>query len=89
MSKADGTVVWRGNHFNFNENLAGVDDGYSHPFTAGEPGVRDAINTVEAVFLPPGTLAAGEKLVIRVAGVSVVEGRQRFAVYAYNVRPRR
>lgn len=87
VERANGSVVWRGN--NFNENITGVDDGYSHPFAPGTPGFRDAINTVEAVFLRPGTLAAGEKLVIRVSGASVVEGRQPFAVYAYNVRPRR
>jgi hypothetical protein len=87
VERADGTVLWRGN--NFNENVTGVDDGYSHPFLSGEEGFRDAINTVEAVFLPPGTLRAGERLVIRVAGVNVTEGPQRFAVYAYNVRPRR
>ena len=78
------TVFWRGN--NFNENTTGVDDGYSHAFTTGTATLADAINNVEAVFLPAGTFKAGRQVTIRVTGANVTAGPQRFAVYAYNVR---
>ncbi len=48
---------------------------------------RDAINNVEGVFIPANTLAAGRKLRIRMTGQNVPIGPQRFAIYAYNVRP--
>jgi hypothetical protein len=79
-----GPTSWRGN--NFNENTAGSDDGYSHPFTPGEATLADVANNVEAVFIPGGTFRAGQRITIRVTGANVTQGPQRFAVYAYNVR---
>ena len=80
-----GATFWRGN--NFNENLTGVDDGYSHPFLFFNDTGSYAINTVEAVFLPAGALKPGQRLTIRVTGSAVPQGPQTFALYAYNVRP--
>ncbi|HEV8582839.1 MAG TPA: S8 family serine peptidase [Thermoanaerobaculia bacterium] len=80
----DETVFWRGN--NFNENTTGTDDGFSHAFTTGAATLADAINNVEAVFLPAGTFRTGQQVTIRVTGANVTAGPQRFAVYAYNVR---
>jgi hypothetical protein len=80
-----GNVSWRGN--NFRENLNGVDDGFSHPFTlGGEPMFNDTMNNVEAIFIPARTFSPGQKIVIRVTGVDVPGGTQRFALYGYNVR---
>ena len=84
VERAGGTVHWRGN--NFNENVTGKDDGYSHAFAAGEPTLADVANTVEAVFIPAGTFKAGEKITIRVTGALVPQGPQGFSIYAYNVR---
>ncbi len=83
-------VGWRGN--NFNENITGGDDGYSFTYTLGI-NLNDAANNVEAVFLPPGTFSPGQQVTIGVAGVNVPVNEapngsgQRFAIYAYNVRP--
>jgi len=77
--------VWRGNFFN--ENLTGVDDGYSYEFTVGTGGY-DAINTVEAVFIPPGRYSSGQSITITVVGQNVsTASAQKFAVFAYNVTP--
>lgn len=75
---------WRGN--NFNENVTGKDDGYSHAYTAGEATLTDVANTVETVFIPARTFKAGEKITIRVTGTLVPQGPQGFSIYAYNVR---
>jgi hypothetical protein len=83
-------VGWRGN--NFNENITGVDDGYSFTYTFGI-NLNDSANNVEAVFLPPNTFSAGQQVMIGVTGVNVPVNEapngsgQRFAIYAYNVRP--
>jgi hypothetical protein len=77
-------TFFRGN--NFNENVTGADDGFSHPYRTGEATLADGINTVEAVFLPAGTFRRGDRVTIRVTGANVPQGPQRFAVYAYNVR---
>ncbi len=84
VDRAGVAMGWRGN--NFNEVLLGADDGYSYTYTFGGA-LDDTINTVEAVFLPPNTFTAGQQVVIRVTGIDVPSGPQRFAVYAYNVRP--
>lgn len=75
---------WRGN--NFQENVTGNDTGYSHRFRNGGTPFIDAINNVEAVFIPANTFPAGQRLTIKVTGENVTAGKQRFAVYAYNVR---
>jgi subtilisin family serine protease len=75
---------WRGN--NFQENVAGVDTGYSYRFSAGQSPLPDGINNVEAIFIPANTFAAGQQLVIKVTGENVPTGTQKFALYAYNVR---
>jgi subtilisin family serine protease len=80
-----GNNFWRGN--NFNENVTGVDNGYSYTYTAGgDPGLYDTVNTVEAIFIPKNTFAANQQIVIRVTGSSVQSGAQSFSFYAYNVR---
>jgi subtilisin family serine protease len=80
-----GNKFWRGN--NFNENVMGVDNGYSYTYTAGgDPGLYDTVNTVEAIFIPKNTFAANQQIVIRVTGSSVQSGAQSFSFYAYNVR---
>ncbi len=72
----------------FRENIDRMDSGFSRRFTGPPPsGVRDATNNVEAVFIPAGALPAGTKLRIKVRGQNVTGEAQRFAVYAYNVRP--
>jgi Subtilase family len=79
------TTFWRGN--NFNENLSGLDNGYSYRFTPGSlSSVVDAINNVEAIFIPAGTFATGQKLTIKVTGENVTTGSQKFSIYAYNVQ---
>lgn len=84
LDVAGGT--WRGNFFA--ENMTGADTGYSYQFTIGV-WANDSINTVEAVFLPPGALSAGQVLQVRVTGINVPQGRsngrQPFSIYAYNV----
>jgi subtilisin family serine protease len=84
LDVAGGT--WKGNFFN--ENMNGTDDGYSYRFTVGA-WAHDTINNVEAVFLPPGSLSAGQTLQVRVTGINVTQGRsngrQAFSIYAYNV----
>jgi hypothetical protein len=83
-----GDGLWRGNMFN--ENMAGLDDGYSYRFNVGVP-ANDAVNNVEAVFLPAGTFTSGQTVQVRVTGVNVpqgnAQGRQPFSVYAYNLVP--
>lgn len=78
--------AWRGNFFN--ENRTGVDDGFSYRFPV-RSWTHDTVNNVEAIFLPPGALIAGQTLQVRVAGVNVPQGRangrQTFSIYAYNV----
>lgn len=76
--------LWYGN--NFRENRVGDDNGYSYRFTSSEAPFVDAINNVEAVFIPARTLPPGQRLTIKVKGESVTAGAQKFAVYAYNVR---
>lgn len=77
---------WRGN--NFNENLTGVDNGYSYQFTSSSipTPVQDYMNTVSAIFIPAGTLTAGQVLTLKVVGFSVPQGPQRFSLYAYNLQ---
>jgi serine protease AprX len=81
-----GGGTWKGNFFN--ENMTGVDDGYSYRFTIGA-WAHDTINNVEAIFLPPGALATGQVFQVRVTGLNVPQGRhngrQSFSIYAYNV----
>jgi hypothetical protein len=83
-----GDGLWRGNMFN--ENMAGLDDGYSYRFNVGVP-VNDAVNNVEAVFLPAGTFTPGQAVRVRITGINVpqgnAQGRQPFSVYAYNLVP--
>jgi Subtilase family len=79
------TRFWRGN--NFQENVSGVDTGYSYRFSAGQSPFTDGINNVEAIFIPPNTFAAGQQIIIKVTGESVPASTQKFAIYAYNVRP--
>lgn len=80
------SVFWRGN--NFRENKDGIDDGTSHAFAlGGDPILSDVVNTVEAVFIPAGTFSSGQQITMRVTGVTVPQGPQMFAIYAYNVRP--
>jgi subtilisin family serine protease len=78
--------AWKGNFFN--ENMNGIDDGYSYRFIIGA-WAHDTINNVEAVFLPPGSLATGQVIQVRVTGVNVTQGRsggrQSFSIYAYNL----
>lgn len=77
---------WLGN--NFNENKIGIDNGYSYRFTTStDQRLSDAINNVEAVFIPAGTLPAGQSLILRVKGESIAQGPQAFAIFAYNVQP--
>jgi hypothetical protein len=78
------TSFWRGN--NFAENKTGADTGYSHRFTSSsDPVLHDGTNNVEAIFIPRNTLAAGQKLTIRIVGANVPQGPQKWAVYAYNL----
>jgi hypothetical protein len=77
---------WRGNLFQ--ENVTGVDNGYSFEFNPLQfPTMPpDSINNVEVVVIPPGTFSnAGDKLSLEVVGTNVTSGPQRFAIYAYNV----
>ncbi|MEP7008951.1 MAG: hypothetical protein ABJC13_01365 [Acidobacteriota bacterium] len=78
-------LTWRGN--NFQKNRGGGDTGYSYRYTAANQArLTDKINTVEAVFIPPSQLRAGQRLQITVTGVAVPNPRQRFSLYAYNLR---
>jgi len=83
-----GDGVWRGNMFD--ENMAGLDDGYSYRFNVGVS-TNDSVNNVEAVFLPAGTFISGQDVRVRVTGINVpqgnVQGRQPFSIYAYNLVP--
>lgn len=84
VSEGVGSPFWRGNNFLENKS-AGVDNGYSHRFVlGGDPTLEDSINTVEAVFIPANTFPAGKQLTIKVTGVSVTQGPQKFAVFSYN-----
>jgi serine protease AprX len=77
--------MWYGN--NFRENIDGDDNGYSHRYTSAAAAKTDAVNTVEAVFIPANTFQAGQEIRIRITGVSGQSGSlQKFAVYAYNLR---
>ncbi|HXU29749.1 MAG TPA: S8 family serine peptidase [Thermoanaerobaculia bacterium] len=78
---------WYGNLFR--ENVNGQDTGYSSRFGTPLPenAPRDAINNVEAVFIPKNALTAGRKLRIKVKGQNVPGGPQKFALYAYNMKP--
>ncbi len=73
---------------NFHENrTGGVDDGYSQRFLAdAKPPFVDAINNVEAIFIPADTFAAGQQLTLKVTGENVPGGAQKFAIYVYNLR---
>jgi len=73
--------AYRGNFFN--QNMAGVDDGWSYRFNVGVA-ANDTKNNVEAVFIPAGTYALGTVVRIRVTGVSNTS-QQPFSVYAYNL----
>jgi serine protease AprX len=84
VEKVGASVSWRGNVLN--EVMTGVDDGYSYTLTLGS-NLNDSMNTVEAVFLPPNTFTAGQQVTIRVTGINVPMGPQKFSIYAYNVRP--
>ena len=79
---------WRGN--NFRENVVDDDTGYSYRFNVNvgeDPRVKvDAINNVEAIFIPANTFGTGQQLTIKVTGENVQSGPQKFALYAYNVR---
>jgi len=78
------TSFWRGN--NFDENKLNTEPGYSSRFTSSsDPVLHDGINNVEAIFIPRNTLAAGQKLTIRIVGANVPQGPQTWALYAYNV----
>jgi hypothetical protein len=78
-------VYWRGN--NFNENIDGIDDGYSYPYAVGgAPLINDTMNNVEAVFIPANMFWPGQKIIIRVTGADVHSASQKFSLYAYNVR---
>jgi hypothetical protein len=83
-----GDGLWRGNMFN--ENLSGVDNGYSYRFNVGTA-ANDTVNNVEAVFLPGGTFVSGQTGRVRVNGTNVPQGdgtgRQPFSVFAYNLIP--
>jgi hypothetical protein len=80
-----GAPFWQGNNFEENKN-SGVDNGYSHHFVlGGDPVLEDSINTVEAVFIPANTFPANKQLTIKVTGVSVAQGPQKFSVFGYNV----
>ena len=76
---------WRGN--NFNENKWGsLDNGYSYHFVlGGDPTLEDSINTVEAVFIPANTFSVDQQLTLKVTGVPVPSGPQKFALYGYNL----
>lgn len=84
VDEVGGTRFWRGN--NFQENVAGVDTGYSYRFSAGQSPLMDGINNVEAIFIPANTFSAGQQLTLKVTGENVTAGTQKFAVYAYNVQ---
>lgn len=72
---------------NFHENRGGLDDGYSQRFLPdAKPPFVDAINNVEAIFVPAGFFAAGQQLTLKVTGENVAGGAQKFAIYGYNLR---
>jgi Subtilase family len=79
-----GNLSWYGN--NFGENIDGNDNGYSHPYVTASSAASDAMNNVEAIFIPAGTFSPGRQIQIRVTGANVPQGPQKFSVYAYNVR---
>lgn len=80
---------WFGNVLR--ENASGIDDGWSQELLPStKVGLRDAVNNVEVVFIPPSVWGGGSGP----AGISVaVSARstngtpQDFAIYAYNVGP--
>ncbi len=76
---------WMGN--NFNENIAGNDNGTSFRFSAGGAIADDKINTVEVIVIPAGLLPAGRRFRITVTAKSLApNARQSFSIYATNVR---
>ena len=81
-----GDGAFRGNFFN--ENMTGVDDGWSYRFNVGVP-ANDSTNNVESVFIPAGTFPLGTVLRLKVTGSNVPAGssagRQTFSLYAYNM----
>jgi len=87
-------TYFRGN--NFNENVNGVDDGFSAELSSSPTEFADSKNTVEAVFIPANFFSWDTPLCIRVTGVSMNEEPwpaetpspgdvQDYALYAYNV----
>ena len=83
VQRSTGGVLWRGN--NFDENIVGIDDGYSYPYVSATP-VNDGINNVEAIFIPANTFVAGQQITVSVTGTNVPQGPQKFAFYAYNIQ---
>lgn len=75
--------LWQGNYFN--EWLGpAYDDGYSYFWNPGML-LNDTMNNVEAVFIPASTYSSGQAITLTATGISVPQGPQRFALYAYNV----
>ena len=85
VDRVGGNVSWHGN--NFRENVVGIDDGNSHAYSTAAQPLVDAMNNVEAIFIPAGTLPSGSQVRIRVKGLQVPQGSQKFSLYAYNVEP--
>lgn len=85
VKEVGAALSWRGN--NFQKNRGGGDTGYSYRYTApGQARLIDRINTVEGVIIPTSHLRAGQRLQITITGVAVPGPRQRFSLYAYNLR---
>lgn len=87
-----GTGYFVGN--NFHENAAPfvpADDGYSQGFGFLPATLRDGINTVEVIAIPPGGFTASSKWQLTVSSWAhtpdpVNLPTQSFSVYAWNVR---
>ena len=78
-------MVARGAATSSNENMIGIDNGYSYHFTLGV-GANDTINNVEAIFIPAGTYSSGQSITLEVSGANVAQGPQLFSLYAYNLQ---
>lgn len=86
-----GSQYWVGN--NFEENILGVDSGWSRSFGFAGGVVADTVNNVELVLIPQGGQLRLILQVLDVAHGSMPSGsptlyqNQPFALYAWNLEP--
>lgn len=87
----NGPGFWAGN--SFAENVVGLDTGWSQAFGFWNGTIPDTVNTVEAVFIPPGwyDYLNAPRLLLRVDDITHTNfpalPAQPFSIYAWNLKP--